>query len=585
MKEQDIIYHITSLESRYGAYKSKCLRNMRLFTYSSTTTLDISESEVVGYFHRGTFSTSDDTTSAIQENIIASCIETLCSKIASQKVRPFFNTVNGTFKEMQIAKQAQVFFDMLYEENNVNKIITDAFRNACVFDKGIVKISDDGITNRLPWNVFFDPREVTYNQITYVAEKLPKTPGRILELKYGIKADRNLDYTVYEYYDVIEHIKAIYVQELNKVVTHEYKPNIIPYLEIHYTNPIKGDTSQSVVDQLYGIQTQIDELLAVMKDSIAVNPGMTLLVPRSSNIKTNMLSNRTGQIIQYDPIPGQTTSPVTYATNDIISPQFVQLLDKLKNDAYEIVGISQLSATSQKPAGLNSGIALNTMEDIESSRFETQLNSVVRLYVDVAKACLDIFPPDIDILPDDLNRANIKWKDIVEARNNMKIQFSAAESLSKDPSEKLKQLVALSQAGVIPQSHIATLMELPDLQSGYNLANNAFNSVYTFIDNVLVSGILPDKIPVYLPKNKGGLLETEIVNTMLSLSIKPEINAKEISLLQQLFSKVQEEQVNSSTNAEMFAVQTLNQELTAAMPQIQQQVTNAATQTMLGGMQ
>ena len=585
MDKNQIISNINGLESRYGSYKSKCLRNLRMFTYSSTTTLDISESEVVGFYQRGTFSTSDDTTSAIQENIIASCIETLCSKIASQKVRPFFNTVNGTFKEMQIAKQAQVFFDMLYEENNVNKIITDAFRNACVFDKGIVKISDDGITNRLPWNVFFDPREVTYNQITYVAEKLPKTPGRILELKYGIKADRNLDYTVYEYYDVLEHIKAVYVHELNKVVTHEYKPNIIPYLEIHYTNPIKGDTSQSVVDQLYGIQTQIDELLAVMKDSIAVNPGMTLLVPRSSNIKTNMLSNRTGQIIQYDPIPGQTTSPVTYATNDIISPQFVQLLDKLKNDAYEIVGISQLSATSQKPAGLNSGIALNTMEDIESSRFETQLNSVVRLYVDVAKACLDIFPPDIDILPDDLNRANIKWKDIVEARNNMKIQFSAAESLSKDPSEKLKQLVALSQAGVIPQSHIATLMELPDLQSGYNLANNAFNSVYTFIDNVLVSGILPDKIPVYLPKNKGGLLETEIVNTMLSLSIKPEINAKEISLLQQLFSKVQEEQVNSSTNAEMFAVQTLNQELTAAMPQIQQQVTNAATQMMIGGIQ
>lgn len=585
MDKNQIISNINTLESRYGSYKSKCLRNLRLFTYSSTTTLDISESEVVGFYQRGTFSTSDDTTSAIQENVIASCIETLCSKIASQKVRPFFNTVNGTFKEMQIAKQAQVFFDMLYEENNVNKIITDAFRNACVFDKGIVKISDDGITNRLPWNVFFDPREVTYNQITYVAEKLPKTPGRILELKYGIKANRNLDYTVYEYYDVMEHIKAVYVQELNKVVTHEYKPNIIPYLEIHYTNPVKGDTSQSVVDQLYGIQTQIDELLAVMKDSIAVNPGMTLLVPRSSNIKTNMLSNRTGQIIQYDPIPGQTTSPVTYATNDIISPQFVQLLDKLKNDAYEIVGISQLSATSQKPSGLNSGVALNTMEDIESSRFETQLNSVVRLYVDIAKACLDIFPPENDILPDDLNRANIKWADIVEARNNMKIQFSAAESLSKDPSEKLKQLVALSQAGVIPQSHIATLMELPDLQSGYNLANNAFNSVYTFIDNVLVSGILPDKIPIYLPKNKGGLLETEIVNTMLSLSIKPEINAKEISLLQQLFSKVQEEQVNSSTNAEMFAVQTLNQELTAAMPQIQQQATNAVTQMMTGGMQ
>ena len=584
MDKQDIIYNIQKLESFYGNFKSKCLRNYRLYTYSSTVTLDLSDSEIVGFYQRGTFDIEDDTTSSIQENIIASCIETLCSKIASQKVRPFFNTVNGTFKEMQIARQAQVFFDQLYEENNVCKVVTNAFRDACIFDKGIIKISDEGITNRLPWNVFIDPREKSYNQITHIAEKLPKTPGRLLKLKYGIAADYNLDYTVYEYYDVMEHIKAVYVVELNKVITNKYEPEIVPYLSIHYSDPIKSNTSQSVVDQLYGIQMQIDEILAVMKDSIQMNPGMTLLVPRSSNIKTNMLSNRTGQIIQYDPIPGQTASPVTWATNDIISAQFVQLLDKLKNDAYEIVGISQLSATSQKPEGLNSGVALSTMEDIESDRFETQLNNVIRLYVDIAKACLDIFPPDKNILPNDLSRANIKWADIVEARNNMKIQFSAAQSLSKDPSEKLKQLTALAQAGVIPQSHIATLMELPDLQSGYNLANNAFNAVYTFIDEVMKNGV-PETIPEYLPTDKGALLETEIINTMLSLAVKPADNANEIAILKQLLMKLQEVQVNSATNAEMFAVQSLSAELTQAMPQIQQTAQDAAAATMEGGVQ
>lgn len=582
MEKQDIIYNIQRLESFYGNFKSKCLRNYRLFTYSSTVTLDLSDSEIVGFYQRGTFDIEDDTTSSIQENVIGSCIETLCSKIASQKVRPFFNTVNGTFKEMQVARQAQIFFDQLYEENNVNNIVTNAFKNACIFDKGIVKISDEGITNRLPWNVYVDPREVSYNQITCVAEKLPKTPGRLLKLKYGVEADYNLDYTVYEYYDVLEHIKAVYVQELDILKKEKYEPNVIPYLFIHYSDPIKSNTSQSVVDQLYGIQMQIDEILAVMKDSIQMNPGMTLLVPRSSNIKTNMLSNRTGQIIQYDPIPGQTASPVTYATNDIISAQFVQLLDKLKNDAYEMVGISQLSATSQKPEGLNSGVALSTMEDIESDRFETQLNNVIRLYVDIAKACLDIFPPDENILPDDLTRANIKWADIVESRNNMKIQFSAAQSLSKDPSEKLKQLTALAQAGVIPQSHIATLMELPDLQSGYNLANNAFNAVYTFIDDVMKNGV-PETIPEYLPTDKGQLLETEIINTMLSLAVKPAENANEIDILKQLLAKLQDVQVNSQTNAEMMAVQQLSMELNQAMPQIQQDAQNAVMEVMSEG--
>lgn len=581
MKREDVIYQIHNLEDFYGAYKSKCLRNMRLFTYSSTITLDLNDSEVVGFYQRGTFNIEDDTTSSIQENIIASCIETLCSKIASQKVRPFFNTVNGTFKEMQVARQAQTFFDQLYEENNVNKKVVSAFRDACIFDKGFIKISEEGITNRLPWNIFLDPREVSYNQITHIAEKLPKTPGRILKLKYNVTrgVDTNLDYTVYEYYDVMEHIKAVYVVELNYVAISAYTPDIVPYLQISYSDPIKSNTSQSVVDQLYGIQMQIDDLLAVIKDSIQLNPGMTLLVPRSANIKTNMLSNRTGQIIQYDPIPGQSANPVTWATNDIISGQFVQLLDKLKNDAYEIVGISQLSATSQKPEGLNSGVALSTMEDIESDRFETQLNNVIRLYVDIAKACLDIFPPEDDILPPDTVRANITWADIIEARNNMKIQFSAAQSLSKDPSEKLKQLTALATSGVIPQSHIATLMELPDLQSGYNLANNAFNAVYTFIDSVIKNGV-PDSIPEYLPTDKGQLLETEIINTMLSLAVKPEENANEIEILKQLLQKLQEVQLNSATNAEMYAVQSLNAELSQAMPGIQQQAVQAATQAM-----
>ena len=581
MKDNEIMNNIMRLEHFSSVYKSKCLRNFRLFTYSSTITLDLSDTEVVGFYQRGTFNIEDDLTSSIQENIIASCIETLCSKIASQKVRPFFNTVNGTFKEMQTARQAQIFFDLLYEENNVNKVVTSAFRDACIFDKGIVKIGDEGISNRLPWNIFVDPKEVSYKQVTQVAEKLPKTPGRLLKLKYGITkgVDFNLDYTVYEYYDVMEHKKAVYVQELNYVKIEEYEPNVIPYLFIYYSDPIKGNTSQSVVDQLYGIQMQIDELLTVIKDSIQMNPGMTLLVPRSSNIKTNMLSNRTGQIVQYDPIPGQSANPVTYATNDIISPQFVEMLDKLKNDAYEIVGISQLSATSQKPDGLNSGVALSTMEDIESDRFETQLNNVIRLYVDIAKTCLDIFPPDENILPDDLVRANIKWADIVAARNNMKIQFSAAQSLSKDPSEKLKQLTTLAMAGVIPQSHIATLMELPDLQSGYNLTNNAFNAVYTFIDDVIKYGV-PDVIPEYLPTDKGQLLETEVINTMLSLAVKPIDNAREIETLKQLLAKIQEVQLNSATNAEMFAVQSLNAELTQAMPGIQQQATQAAAQTM-----
>ena len=327
MTKEDIINNINRLESHYGVYKSKCLRNMRMYTYSPTVTLDLNDSEVVGFFQQGTFDVEDDTTSSIQENVINSCIETLTSKIASQKVRPFFNTVEGTYKEMQIVRQAQIFFDQLYEEHNVARTVVNAFRSACVFDKGIVKVNNEGIFTCLPWNVYIDPKEKSYNKITYIAEKLPKTPGRLVKIKYGITkdVDYNLDYTVYEYYDVMEHVHAVYITELDKVITEKWDPDTIPYCFIYYSDPIKGNTSQSVVDLLYGIQLQIDEIMSVIKDSVQMNPGMMIFSPRLANVKTGMLSNRTGQIVEYDPIvSGDNVPPVTWATNDIISPQFVR---------------------------------------------------------------------------------------------------------------------------------------------------------------------------------------------------------------------------------------------------------------------
>ena len=50
--------------------------------------------------------------------------------------------------------------------------------------------------------------------------------------------------------------------------------------------------------------------------------------------------------------------------------------------------------------------------------------------------------------------------------------------------------------------------------------------------------------------------------------------------MKQLLQKLQEVQLNSATNAEMFAVQSLNAELTQAMPGIQQQAVQAATQAI-----
>lgn len=559
-RNDKVINKLLRLESFYGTYRSKCRRNLRLYEYSPTLSIEnMTDDACVGYYQQHTFDINDDTTSSVQENVIRSCIDTLTSKIASQKVRPFINTVNGTFKQLQIAKQAQDFFDSLYDEQNINKIVSDAFRDACVFDKGViyVDVADKKVYRVFPWQVYVDPREASYSRLTQITWKQEQFPVLLLPIK--VDNDEMETVTYYQYWDLNKAKHYYWIPELDHYEEEKWDGGCLPFLFLNYASPVKATTSQSVVDLLYGIQMEIDSLLNKIKDASQLCAPMQYFVPEGSNIKANKLTNRVGEIYTYSMPPNVTASPITVSITPFMDPQWMSTVETLKNHAYEMVGISQLSATSQKPQGLDSGVALNTLEDIESDRFETQLNSVIRIYIDLAKLMIQLFPPEEDILPRNRMRSNIKWADIVQARDEICIQFSAANSLSKDPSTKLQQLQALYAAGLIPQSHIAKLMEIPDIDDGYNLATNSIKAVYAVIDDCIEYDNFD--VPDYIPNQ---MLLEEIMNTILSLKAanNPD-NKVDIDKLMQLYQIAISKNIDAQTSAEMAATQTISNEIMA----------------------
>lgn len=557
-RNDKVINKLLRLERFYGTYKSKCRRNLRLYEYSPTLSIDnMTDDACVGYYQQHTFDINDDTTSSVQENVIRSCIDTLTSKIASQKVRPFINTVNGTFKQLQIAKQAQDFFDSLYDEQNINKIVSDAFRDACVFDRGIiyVDVADKKVYKVFPWQVYVDPREASYNRLTQITWKQEQFPVSLLPIK--VDNDEMETVTYYQYWDLNKGKHYFWIPELDRYEEEKWDGGCLPFLFLNYASPVKATTSQSVVDLLYGIQMEIDCLLNKVKDASQLCSPMQYFVPEGSNIKANKLTNRVGEVYTYSMPPNVTASPITVSTTPFMDPQWMQTIEALKQHAYEMVGISQLSATSQKPQGLNSGVALSTIEDIESDRFETQLNSVIHIYIDLAKLMIQLFPPEEDILPRNRMRSNIKWADIVQARDEICIQFSAADKLSNDPSTKLQQLQALYAAGLIPQSHIAKLMEIPDIDDGYNLATNSIKAVYAVIDECIEYDNFD--VPDYIPNQ---MLLEEIMNTILSLKAanNPD-NRVDIDKLMQLYQIAISKNIDAQTSAELSAVNTISSQI------------------------
>lgn len=571
MKDEKILANIQELTSLCGARDAKYLRNFRKYAATPYVTLDTLRTQTsVGYFQVDDHS-ADDTETPPSLNVIKSVIDTLTSKIAQSKVRPFFNVVNGDFKDIQAAKQAQQYFDIYFDQQGVTRLVAESFKDSCIFDTGVIFINPKTkvISKALPNQVYIRPSERTYNKLTRCYYEQKDFPLSLLSediRKKIVKEDvEYVDYGLY--FDINSHILA---HTLNGRLAkkEEYLGEQIPFVFIYYENPVVGNSASSVCDILNTIQNQIDLIMAKISDAMQLTPANTILVPDGSGLKASMMNNRIGNVLTYKMSPNMTSSPVSVATPSFIDNQYLQLLQSLFEKAYELVGVSQLSAQSKKPGGLESGVALSTMEDVESERFETQLNQVIHCYVDIAKACIAVFNQEDDILPAKNTRMPMKWKDIVKASDMFEIQYSAADSLSKDPSVKLKQLQALVQAGVIPPSRLGSFMQIPDLETGYSLANNAMDAVMKTINDCIENDVY--EVDSFVPFD---MLKEEILNTQLSLKAgNDKKNKKDIDKLTKLY-----ENIESASREMAVNQQELQNDVVGASMMAGEQARNAAT--------
>lgn len=539
------------LTNEAGEY-AKHQRNYALYNQSPISDLNVRIPSPVGLFD----DVYSEESTVPKLNIIKSAIDSVVSKISTAHCRPFVNTVNGSFKTIQICKQLQVFFDYFLDEKKVQSRVTEALLNACVFGRGYVLVDEDSgdVSNPHPWNVYTRQREKGDFKSAYI--EFPHISVDLLkDGDYELLSESEIDslyVTLGYFYDARTRTKAVTInREIRSIVQSAF--SVVPLVPIFYTIPISGNSTLSIADMLRGIQEEIDALMQRISDAAMQSPALTFFLNNASNIKVGQLNNRVGNIVQYNsPATGGTT-PVDVATPEFISNQYISLLNDLIEKAYNMVGISQLSAQGKKTPGLNSGVALATQADIESDRFQTLLDQYIQTFTDIAKVMLKIFQGNKTVVKPSRYALRLTWGDVEKEFDKMRIQFSCADSLSKDPSEKLKQLQTLAQAGIIPATQIASLLELPDINRGYSVANNSFNAVQTLIDSCVYEGKF--EIPPYVSLP---MLEEQIINMALSLRAaqgSTKSNEKDIERLVEYYSKCKDEEERLSQMQNAASIQ------------------------------
>lgn len=508
---------------------SKYLRNLMLYTETPLSSLDNVE-EIVGFYNVAT-----ERTSLVQQNIIQATISALVAKLAEHaRARPFINTIHGNFEDRQKAKCLQKYYDVTFDRDNVYEVVSNVFRDACIFDTGYVFINRDlqRVEKIWPWQVYFDNYEVKYNNPKQVVLLKKKYPTILLD---DFKETDRYEYvTLIEYWNTKLHKKITTTKECTSYWKEEiYEPDVLPFIKITYETSVNGAlTSTSVVDLLYGIQKTVNELCEKMGKCIRANPGSMTLVPTNSTIKVDKVDNEPGRVVPYEPVLGA-NAPIQQITPDLFDSSLMNTLQRLKEDAYELVGISQLSVTGQRDDESNmSGVAIKSMENIEADRFQTQLNKIIRLYVDIARREVEIFRENEKVLPEDNSSKNYTWKQIKNSISKFKLQFSSAANISKDPSEKYKIIKGWAAEGLIPANRITSLLDIPDLEEASSFAANSYNAVQTIIYDCLEKDEYD--IPDYIPIEE---LKPEIANTMLMLKALGPENEDDIAKLTKLFEK------------------------------------------------
>ena len=410
-------------------------------------------------------------------NVIKSVIDSLVSKLSNNKVRPFFAPVDGTFKTKKVIRQAQQFFDIYYDKINLNNIISETFKDACIFDIGYILINPFTFeVERVPSYCIEELNVNGENKVALI--KWIHQPSLILD-KYGIEAKRQ--YVNIEM--LIKENEAILYVDEKKVKT--VSTTGYPIVNVYYNEPINNGKTVSIVDELEGIQTQIDLINAKIAATSQLTPANLVFIDEQSGLKSSDVNNKDCQIYPVGIQPGNTANPVNVVTPVPFDPSWSAMLDFYINKAYDMIGISQLSAQSRKPSGLDSGVALQTMEDIESDRFEVQVNHFINAYIDVTRKLIEIIPEDFEILPADKYQSTMTWATLKEQNNLYKVQYSAATALSKDPAERAKQIIQMSQIGLINPSKAAELMDMPDLTDAYTDAESAEMAVAAVINNAV----------------------------------------------------------------------------------------------------
>lgn len=511
LDEKEIHRHVfpivKDIENRQMYRKVQNLRHARLY----------SNREILG-LQAGMFSrTANDAlaNNNLTLNVIASCVDTASSKIAKAKPRPMALTIGGNWSLQEKAKKLTKYLDGAFAEMNLYSHMQRGFVDSTIFGTGEVKFyKEDGkvkCERTIIDEIVIDDADAIYgnpsqkHHIKYMSKDVlcdmfSKFEKEIRESGSGLSSEIQSKFSI-EIVKVIESWKLPSSKDANDgmhsicienatLFAKEYKRTRFPAVTQRWKQKITGYFGMGIAEELIGIQLALNKRLRTTDRAQDLMCVPRVWVENNSMFDTGTLDNEIGGIGKYS------GTPPTVSTWPAMPPEVYGWIENLYQKAYEIVGISQLSANSQKPAGLDSGRALREYQDVESDRFQLVGQRYEEAHMEAAEIVIELTRelakegknPYVTVRSGKEVEV-LHWKDVDLDSDPYDLRVFPTSLLPTTPAGKLQTVQELVQAGFIEKDMAMSLLDFPDFEAA---ASNMLAS-YNLIKKLLCDMVEKEK--------------------------------------------------------------------------------------------
>lgn len=453
----------------------------------------------------------------VKVNIISSMADTVSSKLSKMKPAVTFLTEGGSFHLGEQSKLLSKYVRGLFQMNSVWALHQRGFLDSTVFDAGAIKHSiEDGkivservlavelLVDELD-GMYGDPRSLFQYKLVHkdVLKRVYKKKAASIAMSDPWLASQSFrDEAQKDYVLVVEawHLpttkdsddgRHVICTSFDILVDEDYKKSYFPFTFFRWTNRLTGFWGQSLADRLTGTQLEINKLLRLIQKAFHLGSAFKVFLEHGSKVAKEHLNNELGSIVYYTG-----NKPEFYAPK-VVNDEVFQHLNFLIQSGYQEAGISQMSASSVKPVGIDSGKALREYNEVESERFavvsqnyESTFLQTARIYIDLSRELYDEDELDTEVTAESKKFIEqIKWSDIDLEHDQYLMQMFPTSMLPHTPAGRLQWIQELINEQFIPREYGLKLLDFPDIDAYTAIANAPLDNLLDTLDDIIYKGV------------------------------------------------------------------------------------------------